>query len=277
MMANDYSELLVVVIIYNLDVRKCSSLISLNANSGYLDVVVYDNSLNNINNNKFDDFTYLNIKYIHNPNNPGVSKGYNFAAQYALKKNKPFLLLLDQDTYLPVDALNKYLAAARFNNEIALFAPFLNFNDKIYSPCNYFMHKGFHKHIFKLGINNLKNINFLNSGLLIRVDAFNIAGGYDENIRLYFSDFEFINRFKTHYKKYFLLDLTCLHELASADKSDLNKALERFEMYCSDGRNASKSFLLKFQYFITVGLRAIKLSVYFKNSMFIKVFYTFFL
>jgi len=277
MMENEYNKLLVVIVIYNLDIRKCVSLISLNSNRIYTDVIVYDNSLNNLNQNQFDDFTYLNIKYVHNADNPGVSKAYNFAAEYAVKNNKALLLLLDQDTYLPVDALSKYIAAARFNKDVALFAPLLKFNDKIYSPCNYYMHKGFHKNSFNAGINSLKNINFLNSGLLIRVNAFNLTGGYDENIRLYFSDFEFINRFKTHYKKYILLDFICLHELASTDKSDLNKALERFKIYCSDAKNASKSFLLKLQYFITLGLRAVKLSVYFRSNRFIKVFYTFFL
>ncbi|MET3112926.1 rhamnosyltransferase [Pedobacter sp. CG_S7] len=274
-MANhEINKLLVVVVLYNLRLEESSSLISLNQNCLLTDVLIYDNSLDNLNQNSKNFFQYLNIKYIHDPSNPGVSKAYNSAVEYAFQNNKSFILLLDQDTFLPKNALEIYLNAAIKNQEIKLFAPCLKFNDKIYSPCNYYMHKGFHKNKFKMGVNSLKDVNFLNSGLLLNIHAFKQTGGYDENIRLYFSDFEFINRFKKYYKSYFLIDLVCLHELASTDKTDLNKALNRFVIYCTDAKMAAKSKLLWFQYCITLGLRSLKLSFHFMNFNFFKIFYS---
>lgn len=273
----EVQDILAVVVLFDQTIEESATLISLDKNDVPLDVLLYDNSSEAQSLPMVGTFNNLRITYLHDPTNPGVSRAYNTAADYALSKGKLCLLLLDQDTHLPPEALNKYLKGINEFENVKLFAPFLKFNGLVYSPCNYFMHKGFHKKTFNLGLNSFKKTNFLNSGLFIALDAFIKAGGYDENIRLYFSDFEFINRFKKYYGDYVLLDIDCAHELASTDRSSEVKALTRFKYYCSDGRAASKGGLLWLQYFITLGLRSFKLAIYFRNFAFSRVFWTYFI
>ncbi|HWW41767.1 glycosyltransferase [Pedobacter sp.] len=267
-------DILIVVVIYNTPLEESLSLISLDQNCLKSDVFIYDNSLISNYQNHLVSFRNLNIKYVHDATNPGVSKAYNTAADFAFNNKKKLLLLLDQDTCLPENGIKEYLKAVNANPKMNLFAPMLKFNDKIYSPCNYYIHRGSHKKQFNTGVNSLKYTNFLNSGLLIKVDAFFKVKGYDENIRLYFSDFEFVNRFKKEYQEYYLVDMICNHELSSTDMSDAFKALQRFKIYCEDAKRASKSISLRLQYFITLSLRAVKLSLYFKDLKFIMIFFS---
>jgi GT2 family glycosyltransferase len=43
------------------------------------------------------------FSFVHDPANPGVSRAYNRALDYAEKSGSEWLLLLDQDTELPED------------------------------------------------------------------------------------------------------------------------------------------------------------------------------
>lgn len=267
-------DLLAIVVIYNTAVNESLSLRTLEDNKLKLDVVVYDNSPVPFLKNAGNPFRYLQINYLHNPSNPGVSTAYNYAADLGRKMNKRFLILLDQDTKLPSNALTTYLEAINSYPSHHLFAPRLNFQGKLFSPCKYLFKRGYHLKNITAGEHSLRKMNFLNSGLLISLVMYTQVGGYDESIKLYFSDFEFIDRVKMHLDAFILLNIEYEHELSSGDRSDKEKAITRFTFFCRDGRSAAKSGIAWVQYCLTIGLRAFKLSIYFKDTKFLCIFYT---
>lgn len=268
----DYTvkDIIAVVVTYNAVLNESQSLLSLDRCAVDLDVLIYDNSPSET---AFEPFPHLNVIYFHDPSNPGVSTAYNYAAGIAGKHRKRFLLLLDQDTKLPETALTAYVDTLNRYPEIYLFAPKLMFAGKIFSPSRYVFKRGSHFTQLDPGVHSLRQTSFLNSGLLIDLGLFEKVGGYDIRIKLYFSDFEFIDRVRKHINNFVLIDLTGDHELSSTEYSDKKKAITRFNFFCRDGRSAAKDSLSWWQYFITIGLRACKLTVSFRDTKFMHIFF----
>jgi rhamnosyltransferase len=269
-------DLVAVVVLYNTNASASKTLLALEANSTYmnedLDVIVYDNSPNTIA-HEFHGLKHLHISYFHDKSNPGVSKAYNFAAKEGARENKQFLLLLDQDTNLPSDSLSKYLVAVNTNN-CKLFVPILKANNAVYSPAKYFFSRGVIWNDVQPGIHSLKNRTILNSGALVSIDAFLQAGQFNEAIQLYFSDFDFINRFRKIYHEFYVLDVICNHQLSDIENTDLKSAQNRFRYYSKGSLLSSTNTWLYICHFATVLLRAAKLSWNFKSLVFLRIFFS---
>lgn len=279
-MHSSLKDILFVIVLYNLKLEKSTTFNSLKNAIEFTDEVyevdlyVYDNSLL-FNSDLSVNYDNICLKYIHDSNNSGVSVAYNKASEYATTKNKKWMLIFDQDTSIPIDALTKYIEALRKWPDQPLYAPKLYSNGILLSPCNYVFYKGFHLKSIKSGINTVKRKNILNSGALISLTAYRKVDGYDSNVWLYFSDFVFFNRLKQYYKYFVVLDVSYEHELSSDDYKDLNFAKNRFNLYCEGAKAASvsdKSKFASFAYFITVFLRSILLSVRLNDKNFFVIF-----
>lgn len=201
-----------------------------------MDIVVYDNSPTSM----VSDFEYMNstwtIHYIHDKMNSGVSKAYNEGFGIAEKLNKKWILLLDQDTFFPQNAVVKYSNAIRKYSTISLFAPVVLSKNKIISPCRYFLNKGFSLRRIEPGIHNFKRKSLINSGMLISVDTYKKIGGYNENIRLDFADHFFIQEYKAVYSYFGVIDMKCLQNFSPDQQLTANPAVERFSFYCEGAR-----------------------------------------
>ena len=113
----EIESILVVVVIYRMPVASTTAWTSLLPNSNKmkrLDVLFYDNSPSP---QHVPEQPYLNVHYIHDHRNPGVSTAYNSAAKLAKHLNKGWLLLLDQDTEWNQAALSMYLETAASHAE----------------------------------------------------------------------------------------------------------------------------------------------------------------
>ncbi|NJL10556.1 MAG: hypothetical protein HC908_11370, partial [Calothrix sp. SM1_7_51] len=131
---------------------------------------------------------------------------------------------------------------------------------------------GFHLKEIKPGYSSFKNRNLLNSGLLIKIEAFEKVGGFDEKVKLYFSDFSFINKFRKIYSQFVVINLTCLHGNSNFEAIDLDSALKRFGFYCEGAKASSHDFFDFIWSPIFAFIRAIKLSLKFKSYKFIGQF-----
>ena len=277
---DDFSlkDILAVVVIYNTNFTDCITLSTINANkfeSGEkIDFIVYDNSHIPQNPSSLLEYSNLNCEYFFDTDNPGVSKAYNYGASQAIIKNKKYILLLDQDTKFPNDSLLKYLSSINSHKDSSLFCPILKTNHGIYSPSNYYFRRGTNWKDAKPGIYSLKNKSALNSGLLVNVSSYLLVGGYNEKIKLYFSDFDFINRFRTIVNQVVVIDLVCWHSLSDIDKTDLLSAISRFRHYVNGAYYSIYNFVDWLYTFITILLRAIKLSFKFRNFLFVKIFFS---
>jgi rhamnosyltransferase len=278
-MNNAIDEILGVVVLYNNTVDESITLTSINESllsySDFLDVLVYDNSeQSGLESGSVFKRGQLRIHYFHDAFNPGISMAYNFGAKYASELKKRWLLLLDQDTSFPLDSISKYLDGIKENPEIRLFAPVLRLSSgKPISPCRYFFKRGFALKRVYLGVNRLENITLLNSGMLIHLEAFLLLGGYNEDVKLDFCDYLFIEKFKKLYSSCVIIDCWCLHDFSDEGR-DIGKLNLRYGGYCLDARNCDRESGLDWvQYFIVVLVRGCSLVLRTKRVVFFGTFW----
>jgi len=272
-----------VIVLYNLLFEESMSLFSLNQCCADLndkfDVIIYDNSPEQ---NPYDltHYKWLNvIEYKWDKKNSGVSAAYNYAAEFSKKLNKEYLIVLDQDSNLSLNYLDEAIRQTGSNPSINLFAPILKYNDKIYSPCKYLYYKAWHFNDVSLGIRKLKHETLLNSGLIIKLSFFNQIGGFNPMVKLYFSDFEFINRARKYTSNYYCLNSICMHDLGSTEQINKPVALSRFRYYCNGAIMSIKSENVIEYLWVTffIFLRSVKLSIQFKDIAFLNTFFKYYM
>lgn len=212
----------------------------------------------------------IHIIYISDIHNSGVSHAYNIGWELAQKMQKQWVLLLDQDTSFPIDSIKKYREQIELGR--LLCAPLLVLNNGFFSsPCNYKWGIGRPTKNIQTGLLDLHNKSILNSGLLINLDIFQKIGGYNENIPLDFSDHEWFERVRLHYKTIYIMDLICKHNL-SVIETDVTKVLNRFKYYLKGAKEYQKNKAPRGLSFI-VFLRTIKLSFKFKTLNFLRYYF----
>lgn len=274
---SDVNAIMAVLVLYKTKLEDSETFVSLGnslKNSKLrMDIVVYDNSPTPmvtapecIN----DNWT---IHYIHDNTNPGVSKAYNEGFGIARKLNKKWLLLLDQDTSFPQNAIVEYSKAVRETPSIFLFAPILISNDKIMSPCRYFLHRGYSLKKVKYGVCDFSMKSLLNSGMLIQVEAFQKVGGYNEKIRLDFADHAFIKCYKGYYRNFVVINMRCYHGFFGNQSLTTNAALVRFAYYGEGARYSANNFMDFLILLLVATCKAVKLSLTYKNLKFFVIFY----
>lgn len=269
------NSIIIVVVLYKCKIKESKSIITLsdsikNYNNEQLDLVIYDNCpIYNIDMD-LTGLSSFNIKYIPDENNSGVSKAYNTASQIGKDLGKKYILLLDQDTEI---SQNYFCDLSKIDDIYTLVVPVLKDKGKIISPCKYILGRGsiLNYSECKEGIHLLKKRNFLNSGSLISITLFNKLNGYDENIPLYFSDFNFFNRLKKIEKQYYQMNTIFSHEMSSNDENNLDAFKNRFELYCDGARKCYYSRSGKIIMFINVLLRAIKVGIRHRTFDFLKI------
>lgn len=263
------------LVLYNKTMDKSITFKSLVASmeqmGGYMDILIYDNSPLSLHQPKLSP-KKPNLFYIHDPSNPGISKAYNTGLRVARQLGKKWLMLLDDDTYFPLDALKRYSSAMSANKGMALFAPMLFCGTKLYSPCGYISHTGFHLNHLHPGVNSIRRKSLLNSGMCISVDAFEKVGGFNERIPLDFADHDFIRRFKGHFDAFVVVDVTCRHGFSDKEPADRNKSLERFSYYLRGAKNSAAGLFDVCSLLPTIFVRTLRLSVRFRSLEFFRLF-----
>lgn len=267
------NDILAVEVIYRrklADTETFSSLsYSLEKLGGCLELLVYDNSPEPME-PAHHDYPAWRIQYVHDSANPGVSKAYNEGYRIAQRLGKKWLLLLDQDTVFPEDALAVYCQGIEKCPQVTLFAPVLKAGEVICSPCRYLMRTGFHPKTVRTGIQMLQGKAVLNSGMLVMVDVFGRCGGFNERIRLDFADFAFNNRLRRHHETFCVLPIQCRHGFSGTGTVSRPDALRRFELFREGAANSVESFTDGVLYSLVVLKRCIRLTVQFRSFCFIK-------
>ncbi|GAM11021.1 glycosyl transferase family 2 [Geobacter sp. OR-1] len=272
-MQKSLDEILAVLVVYQRDITSADSVASLSRSlttSGFsLDLFIHDNSpfVQSVDNS----FKSLKIIYHHDPTNPGVAGAYNAGARFARESGKKWLLLLDQDTSFPVNALDVYAQAVADNAAIEMFAPRLVSHGRIFSPCGYCAGIGYHLGRVESGLMSLQGRGILNSGMLVRVDAFDAVGGFDERIPLDFADHDFCRRFADKFPAVFILDLDCGHGFSDREEAPLEAALARFAFFCRGARYSMRSFPDIVTHFVAASIRCVVLSTRYRTWRFIPV------
>ncbi|WP_429168947.1 glycosyltransferase [Aeromonas rivipollensis] len=260
-----YDDVLIVIVTYKKNFKEIRFFSDINSSKHQFNVLVYDNSPTPQLFNE-DEFPYL--KYIHDAHNSGVSAAYNNAFKYAEQTNKKIILLLDQDTNFKTDFLSTYINSYKEYGDGYIYAPIVcnEAKSKIYSPSGlkWFVGKvlpysdSFHYKKFCLSHHST-----INSGLMIPLPLFKLVGGYNDKIKLDFSDVYFIEKYKEINGSIILLPINIVHSLSGDEGYDKTRELHRFKYYCLGARELAKS-LDKNTYY-TVFRRAVRLIVKYRT------------
>lgn len=274
-MSSRSPRLCVVLVVFNQAWEQTLAGNSLNSLSGDFGLLVCDNS-------PYPQSDFIpnleQFKYVHQSDNPGVSKSYNLGAVFAKDWGCTHILLLDQDTKLPQNWFEVIMdAIVKFPNE-AVFAPVVQVGNEIISPAKNRFGRTW-VHIDPLDdVILFQNYTPINSGLCIKLDVFNLAGGYNELARLDFSDFIFIEHLKNAGINMFrLLSLNFFHSLSGMEYQTKASALNRFKYFCEGAKIHAITSGSFFSRIFWTFVRANLLMFRYKELRFLKVFYQNFL
>jgi glycosyltransferase involved in cell wall biosynthesis len=184
-------------------------------------------------------FDKLNIIYKHDETNPGISKAFNEGFVYAKNNQKKYIVFFDQDTLLPEDWFLKYKISVQKYSKYEIFVPIVKVivheKEIIGSPSKYYNYNAYPLENVEIGINSLDDITFCNSGMMVTTECYQKIGGYNEKIRLDFTDRYFVEKMKNYLKQFIVLDLE-IYQHFSFIENDETAMLHRMEFYCHDGR-----------------------------------------
>lgn len=229
---SEFENTLFVIVLYKRKIEDSETYNSLveeaHRHGCTLNAYVHDNSPEPQNLNSNDFFNIL--VYDHDSSNSGVSRAYNNAAKYANSNKIDWIVIFDQDTTLPLGALAEYEKSLdQSTPEDKILAPILKDGDRVVSPCRYILHRGFHLNNVPSEMVRLKNISFLNSGLVIKSDFLTSVGGFDEELFDY-SDHDFFYRISKFLDKVTLIDICLEHSLSSGVNEKSAATINRLKM-----------------------------------------------
>lgn len=204
----------------------------------------------------------VNVKYVSDVSNPGISYANNCAADYARSMGVKWMLFLDQDTLFPPGILKEYMEAIRQNPKIKLFAPPMEIKENLYmSPVKICFHCAHLAKTVPQGVQSLKEYAPINSGQLINTDAFHEVGGYNEKVPLDFCEYQFHRRLIRKYDTFFVLKTSCRQEF-SDQVQNTGQKLRRYEIFCRCLKNCEKDgFFDRLAYCYVVFKRALSLVI----------------
>jgi GT2 family glycosyltransferase len=264
------NRVLLVIVLYQQSLEKSVAYRSLKANfGGYdfeYDFFVYDNS-------QAQQPNLENVYYVHDTGNSGISYAYNQAAQYAQKNGFQWLLLSDQDTSYPNNVLKKYAQVIQNCPDMKLIVPKVRTHKgALLSPCRYIHKRGKYLQSIESGKLLLKGLSVINSGMMVDVNTFISAGGYNEKVPLDLSDHQFIERYKRKERFFWVLDAEILQDFSN-DETNANKLYNRFYIFVNAVKNCERTNMIdSIDYFVLVLRRAVKLTLRTKQIRFIKYF-----
>jgi hypothetical protein len=268
-------KVLAIIVVYNeiLDFSETlNSLDKSNLKNEKIDVFVYDNSPKK-QNFKLSKFNNYDIQYFHDPLNSGISKAYNKGAEIARQMGKSWLLFLDQDTNFGIDFIEKTKLAINQFPRVNLFAPILKLSSKkILSPYNFRLFYGTHLKTISPGLKDLSTCQPINSGIIIKLDSFEETGGYNEKVKLDFSDHQFLEKFKQMENKFVIINSIGIQNF-SADETNFMKILSRFKYYCDGALNfETKSAFNYFCLHFFLILKMLKQTIKHRDLQFFKIY-----
>ncbi len=209
----------IVIVLYNEEVSTsltCKTLpkaMNFCTNCEY-DVLVYDNSPKE--NHQILKLDKGQCRYVWDGENFGLAKAYDMALDDAHDKGIDYLLLLDQDTNVPLDFFSEMLNYLSLPRGVAALVPKVFTNDRIVSPVRFKCGCA----LSSLGINanqtgvQDKAIMAINSCSLICVDFFKEIGGFTPLFPIDYLDHWWSHEIYHHGGKIMVADLNVEHNLS---------------------------------------------------------------
>lgn len=230
---------------------------------GNINIVVCDNSTQNFDNKEKveqDGYVYVNMN-----GNCGLSKAYNRAIdriQGLNPKMQGFVMLFDDDTFIPVDYFNA-IGQAIESNQADIYLPIVEDEVGILSPSimkKYYCHRA-PGDVWSIKEKELCGIN---SGMTIRLSIF-LDYRYDEAIFLDYVDHNFLRDMRKRNHKVKIVD-TKIKQTFSSNTDSKEKAMVRFKIFKKDiNKFYAHGFGNRFFFFYVILRRKLQLTRKYKD------------
>lgn len=182
------NDIIATVIVYNKSINDSSSIKCL-SNINNIDLLVIDNSETDYHNQELCE--KLNIHYLSNGGNIGLSKAYNIITNKLLNSPYKYILLCDDDTEISQAYIDEINTLIKEDYDIIIPRIIDGDSGNVYSPKVYnntpFLTKVYNDQPYKY-------IKAINSGLCIKLSIFN-EFKYNENNFLYFVDVDLFENY----------------------------------------------------------------------------------
>jgi len=217
------------IVIYNKFCSESASFKFLEKNRNKLNIIVFDNSEVDYGNKKYCEDR--KISYYTMNKNIGLSKAYNYVIKKICLDNDKYLLILDDDTILNDNYLLEVLNKIR-ELKFDILLPVVKSNNEIISPS---------KIVFGCRVKKIKTINEIkdnsitgiNSGMVVRTSVYNLIK-YNDKMFLDYVDHEFMRKVRTKKFKIDILDSVIYQNFFMNEKSNIQTAKKRFQIYKND-------------------------------------------
>lgn len=212
---------LITIVLYNKNPEDSSTINSLSRLTteikNTLRIIVWDNSPMPFNDSQRNTLSNklngINTIYRHNNGeNMPLSRIYNLTIKEL--QNNECLVILDDDSEFDNQFFEKATTAILKHDDIDLFLPIVHTSDNIVSPAYMYLFKGHYFKSVKPGIMTTKNTTAINSGMIIRARYLkHDFEGYDENIKFYFTDNDFMSKYDASHQSLVVIDYHMHHTL----------------------------------------------------------------
>ncbi|MES2427317.1 MAG: glycosyltransferase [Bacteroidota bacterium] len=251
----EQSKLLIIIVLYKKQLLESSTYQSLKKACYDLkepvNVLVYDNSPAACP-HPIENEQNILITHLHDQLNSGLCKAYNTGIDTAKEKDLDWLLLLDQDTFIPSDYLNVFyntepIIAA---NDVVCAVPkvLAPGGSQIISPIKIYFGAIFrtYKNV-KAGV-LAEKITGINSGTFLSVKYIDELGGFDSRFSLDMLDHWYFSEIAAANRRVFLLDATIYHNL-SVNSFENEVSLDRYARILDSEKIFSKKNVFSYLVF----------------------------
>ena len=280
-MLESLDNIFAVIVLYKVQLHESKTFLSLQTaiknQTGCLDVLLYNNSPEINIQTTAVVASNMSLRVINDNENSGVSRAYNMAYQFAEKASKNWLLLLDQDCELAINLFTAFFSERKIDDrDTKLYFPVIKTGQYVLSPGRYIPYRSFiHKSVVN-GYVDFKKLAVINCGSFIALPVFKLAGGFNEQVALDFSDVSFFRRVKKICTNAFVLNAICNHDFSGSDFSNIESTKNRFKIFLKNARAfGNEEGVSKLLLLVTVFVRTINLTkrfrtLYFLNLLFFK-------
>lgn len=237
---------LIIVVIYGKRFSESSTLCSLARFDSFLQgrcrILLWDNSAEPQPNDEVTSFCHslpdIEVQYRHNQGeNVALSKLYNRSIQ--LLNDDEVLVILDDDSAFDDSLFHLADQAIAEHPHVDLFLPIVRNGKDIVSPAAMVGFKGHYLKQVEPGLMSCHHRTAINSGMMIRARYLKHGfEGYDERIRFYFTDNDFMARYTASHQQFFVLGYEIQHSLNFYARG------ESFAVKSQRFRDLRRSFLL---------------------------------
>lgn len=269
------------IVLYNETLQSCityqsliKSILKYNKKEENITIIIYDNtpkSGSEVIKSEILTEDGIDVHYLTTYKNEGLPYAYNEFSKLAQKLKKDWIVLLDQDTELPLDFFSNYL---QINPALKIHCPLVFSNGNLMSPAHY---RYFRSYPMEIPVGNetlLDRVSCINSGLMINTEFFEKIGGYNSYLFLDFCDHDFIHKIKQNkINKIGIIPCHLVQDFSSINHTR-EQALTRYKIFIKDLKvfYKGKDYL---SIFFSVDLpRLLKLCYQYRSLQFLKIRFT---